>query len=98
MQLLRHYREKLYLFFLMLITKKCFELIFHVCDSICEKKHTSRDNAISRTKSRCIYLKMGIFRYTIYDVHMLFDENPFAQSIPLTMLLPGITSIHDQVK
>jgi hypothetical protein len=41
---------------------------------------------------------MGIFRYTIYDVHMLFDENPFAQSIPLTMLLPGITSIHDQVK
>jgi len=64
---------------------------------ICEK-YTSRDNKIFRTKSRCIYLKMGIFRYTIYDVHMLFDEDPFAQSIPLTMILPRITSIHDKVK
>ena len=64
---------------------------------ICEK-HTSRDNAISRTKSRCIYLKVGIFRYTIYNVHLLFDEDLFAQSIPVTMILPRITSIYDQVK
>jgi hypothetical protein len=64
---------------------------------ICEK-HTSRDNTIFRTKGRCIYRRMGIFRYTIYDVHMLFDEDPFAQSIPLTMILPRIVSIHDKVK
>jgi hypothetical protein len=64
---------------------------------ICEK-HTSRDNNIFRTKGRCIYLMMGIFRYTIYDVHMLFDEDPFAQSIPLAMILPRISSIHDKVK
>ena len=62
---------------------------------ICEK-HTSRDNKISQTDSRCIYLKMGIFRYTTYGVRILFDGDPFAQSIPLTKILPRITSIHEK--
>ena len=52
---------------------------------ICEK-HTSRDNNISLTDSLCIYLKMGIFRYTTYGVRILFDGNPFAQNIPLTKI------------
>ena len=64
---------------------------------ICEK-HTSRDNNISWTESRCIYLKMGIFRYTTYGDRILFDGDPFAQSIPLTKILPRITSIHEKVK
>jgi enterochelin esterase-like enzyme len=62
---------------------------------ICEK-HTSRDHKISRTENRCIYLKMGIFRYTTYGVRILFDGDPFAQSIPLTKILPRITSIHEK--
>ena len=62
---------------------------------ICEK-HTPRDNKISRTKSRCIYLKMGIVQYTTYGVRILFDEDPFAQSIPLTKILSRITSIHEK--
>jgi hypothetical protein len=62
---------------------------------ICEK-HTSRDNKISWTESRCIYLKMGIFRYTPYGDRILFDGDPFAQSILLTKILPRITSIHER--
>ena len=60
------------------------------------EKHTSRDNTISQTESRCIYLKMGIFRYTTYGDRLLFDGDPFAQSIPLTKILPRITSIHEK--
>ena len=62
---------------------------------ICEK-HTSRDNEISWTESRCIYLKMDICRYTPYGDHILFDGDPFAQSIPLTKILSRITSIHER--
>ena len=39
---------------------------------------------------------MGIFRYTTYGVRILFDGDPFAQSIPLTKILPRITSIHEK--
>ena len=60
------------------------------------EKHTSRDNTNSLTESRCIYLKMGIFRYTPYGDHILFDGDPFAQSISLTKILPWFTSIHEK--
>ena len=60
------------------------------------EKHTSRDNNIFWTESRCIYLKMGIVRYTTYGDRTLFDGDPFAQSIPLTKILPRITSIHEK--
>ena len=45
---------------------------------------------MSWTESRCIYLKMGICD------HILFDGDPFAQSIPLTKILSRITSIHER--
>ena len=67
--------------------------MFETC--ICEK-HTSRDNKISWTESRCIYLKMGIFRYTPDGDRILFDGDPFAQSILLNKILPRITSIHER--
>jgi len=38
---------------------------------------------------------MGIFWYTTYGIRILFDEDPFAQSIPLTKILPRITTIHE---
>jgi hypothetical protein len=32
------------------------------------------------------------------SLNAIFDEDPIAQSIPLDMILPRITSIHDKVK
>ena len=61
---------------------------------ICEK-HTSRDDNISRTERRCIYLKI-VFRYTTYSDRILFDGDPFAQGIPSTKILPRTTSIHEK--
>ena len=50
---------------------------------ICEK-HTSRDNKIPRTESRCIYLKMFFFQYITYDVRILFDECPYVSKYSLS--------------
>jgi hypothetical protein len=37
-----------------------------------------------------------IIGYTTYGDLTLFDGDPFAQSIPLTKILPRITSIHEK--
>jgi len=95
MKLFRHYKEKLYLFFLMLIKTNVLNWLFMLVTGIFEK-HSSKESKISPTQNRCIYLKMGIFRYTTYGVRILFDKDPFAQSIPLTKILPRITSIHEK--
>jgi hypothetical protein len=47
-------------------------------------KHTSRDNKITRTESRCIYLKMFFFLYITYDVCILFDECPYVSKYSLS--------------
>ena len=93
MQLFRHYREELYLFMLPtksdmnclqddILKKKNWYFMFG--SGICGK-HTSRDNKITRTESRCINLKMFLFlQYITYDVCILLDEGPYVSRYSLS--------------
>jgi hypothetical protein len=95
MQLFRHYREKLSLFFLMLINKNCFYTDISCLGGVFAK-NTSRETK-SFPDRKSVYLSQdGYFRYTTYGDRILFNEDPFAQSIPLTKIIPRITSIHEK--